>query len=304
MQPLVTAVITTYKRSPDTVRRALSSIVSQTYPNLEIYVINDYPNDKQLVADLGDMIQEYTGKREIHYIVVDKNGGACRARNIALEQAKGKYFACLDDDDEWLPEKISKQVSRAEDSETLSIVYCNATIRYEESGKEILKYKNQQSEGNIFYELLGRNYIGSCSYPLMRTEYLKQVGGFNVNMPALQDWELYLRLLKRYPEAGYVHDLCAVYYRHEGERISAHPENRIRAYETIHQAFLPELEKNQKSASSFYMMGTYFYSMGSDLKKAMEYYKKGVKNDPANIKRNAKDLVRMLGRVFVLNKTV
>ena len=108
-EPLVTAVITTYKRKLEIVKRALDSIVGQTYRNIEVYVVNDCPTDKELVEELRKMITAYFGKRNIHYIVVPKNGGACKARNIALENAEGKYFACLDDDDEWLPENLALQ---------------------------------------------------------------------------------------------------------------------------------------------------------------------------------------------------
>lgn len=113
-EPLVTAVITTYKRKPEVVKRALNSIIEQTYNNIEIFVINDCPADKKLVKELRKMIVESSRNRRVNYIVVENNGGACKARNIAIERATGKYFACLDDDDEWLPEKIELQVQALE----------------------------------------------------------------------------------------------------------------------------------------------------------------------------------------------
>ena len=106
-KPLVSVVITTYKRSPEIVGRALKSVVRQTYSNLEIFVVNDYPDDAEMAEALGKTIKRIAGKRNAHYIVVEHNGGACKARNLALTQAQGKYIACLDDDDEWLPQKCS-----------------------------------------------------------------------------------------------------------------------------------------------------------------------------------------------------
>jgi len=301
--PLVTAVITTYKRKPQVFRRALSSIVNQTYPNIEIYVVNDYPDDARLVDNIRKVVSDYTEKRNINYIVVEKNGGACKARNIALDKAEGKYFACLDDDDEWLPNKIELQVNAAEKDNDIALVYCNAIIKNEQSGKEKVLFFSKQPEGMIFKEILAKNNIGSCSYPLIRTECLKKVGGFNESMPALQDWELYLRLLET-RKVAYVHQTCAIYYRYHGERISTNPQKRIEAFEKIHANYVSQLGENKTSASSFYLMGTYFYSLAGDMKLAFHYYLMGIKNDPWKLKRNVKDFIRMAGRKFKKNAMV
>lgn len=302
-KPLVTAVITTYKRKPDIVQRALESIVNQSYENIEIYIVNDYPDDLKLVESLRLMIEESKGNRVVHYEVLEKNSGACKARNLALSKAKGKYFACLDDDDEWLPDKIKLQVEKMENNSNAAICYCNAIIRYEGDAKEKIRFKKPQNEGNIYFEMIAKNNIGSCTFPLFSTEILKQVGGFDVTMPALQDWELYLRILKD-NKAVYVEEPSAVYYFYDGERISAHPENRIIAFEKIHEKIKKDIPKDRKSTSSFYLMGTYFYSLSGDLKEAMKYYSLGIKNDPFNIKRNVKDFFRMTGRKFIKTKHV
>lgn len=107
---LVTAVITTYKRGVNIVERALKSIVNQTYSNLEIIVVNDYPDDSELVEKIHNTIEKYRDQRPIEYIVVERNGGACKARNIAVNRAKGDYIAFLDDDDEWLPQKLCNRL--------------------------------------------------------------------------------------------------------------------------------------------------------------------------------------------------
>lgn len=302
-EPLVTAVITTYKRKPEVVKRALNSIIEQTYNNIEIFVINDCPADKKLVKDLRKMIVESSRNRRVKYIVVENNGGACKARNIAIERATGKYFACLDDDDEWLPEKIELQVQALEKQKGAAIAYCNAILRYVDQGKDVTRFVEKQKEGDIYFEQIEKNNIGSCSFPMFRTDVLKEVGGFDINMPALQDWELYLRVLKKY-KAVYVHKPVAIYYFYDGERISANSQNRVVAFENIHQKIIKDLENNTKSASSFYMMGTYFYSLNDDMKKAKEYYILGVKSNPYKLKRNIKVFLKMIGRRFIKTKHV
>lgn len=302
-EPLVTAVITTYKRKPEVVKRALNSIIEQTYNNIEIFVINDCPADKKLVKELRKMIVESSRNRRVNYIVVENNGGACKARNIAIERATGKYFACLDDDDEWLPEKIELQVQALEKQKGAAIAYCNAILRYVDQGKDVTRFVEKQKEGDIYFEQIEKNNIGSCSFPMFRTDVLKEVGGFDINMPALQDWELYLRVLKKY-KAVYVHKPVAIYYFYDGERISANSQNRVIAFENIHQKIIKDLENNTKSASSFYMMGTYFYSLNDDMKKAKEYYILGVKSNPYKLKRNIIVFLKMIGRRFIKTKHV
>lgn len=302
-EPLVTAVITTYKRKPEVVKRALNSIIEQTYNNIEIFVINDCPEDKKLVKELRKMIVESSRNRRVNYIVVENNGGACKARNIAIERATGKYFACLDDDDEWLPEKIELQVQALEKQKGAAIAYCNAILRYVDQGKDVTRFVERQKEGDIYFEQIEKNNIGSCSFPMFRTDVLKEVGGFDINMPALQDWELYFRVLKKY-KAVYVHKPVAIYYFYDGERISANSQNRVVAFENIHQKIIKDLENNTKSASSFYMMGTYFYSLNNDMKKATEYYILGVKSNPYKLKRNIIVFLKMIGRRFIKTKHV
>ena len=108
---LVTAIITTHKREPEIVERALKSILAQTYKNIEIIVVDDSPESFESRKAVKDSVTRYTNQN-VKYVQHDECKGACAARNTGLYMAKGEYVAFLDDDDEWLPEKIEKQ-SRA-----------------------------------------------------------------------------------------------------------------------------------------------------------------------------------------------
>ena len=298
----VTAVITTYKRPVNMLERALKSVINQTYKNMDIIVVNDYPEDENLVREIGEMIQSHIQERKIQYIVVEKNGGACKARNTALSVADCDYIAFLDDDDEWLPEKIEEQISEARRHPEAAIIYCNAYIQEDGNNKRSLRFDNEQPSGDIFSQMIAKNVVGSCTFPLIKAETMRNVNGFREDMPALQDWELYLKILKQH-SAGYIHKPLAVYYFYDGERISTNPQRRIDAYEKIHAEFYDDIEKDKKAASYFYLMGTYFYSF-KDRKTAFAYYVKGVKNDPTKIGRNVRDLLCMVGRRLIKSKRI
>ena len=100
MDELVTVVITTYKRPPEIVNRAIQSVLMQTYPHIELIVVDDSPADYELREETARLVTGIGGNTR--YIQHEKNLGACAARNTGLKHANGVYIAFLDDDDEWL----------------------------------------------------------------------------------------------------------------------------------------------------------------------------------------------------------
>jgi len=109
MSDLITAIIPTYKRPFKLLERALRSVLAQTYRNIEVVVVDDSPSTYQGRAEIAANIHL---DDRVTYIQHDAQKGACAARNTGLAHANGKYIAFLDDDDEWLPEKIELQYRR------------------------------------------------------------------------------------------------------------------------------------------------------------------------------------------------
>ncbi|MFX3617503.1 MAG: glycosyltransferase family 2 protein [Sporolactobacillus sp.] len=201
---LVTAIITTYKRPINIVKRAVESVLSQTYPKIELIVVNDSPTEKYLVNNIAILLESY--KRNIKYIVHKKNLGACAARNTGLKAAHGRFIAFLDDDDEWIPEKIEDQIKYMNDR--VELVYCASYII---SGDKTKIHYPRYPKKNIFRELLKCNYIGSTSFPLLRTDCLKKLGGFDTNLESCQDYDMWLRVLEK-GSAAYVGKPLVRYY--------------------------------------------------------------------------------------------
>ena len=100
---MISCVITTYKREPEVLKKAVDSILSQSYKDIEIIVVNDAPEDSELSNRLYKMLSEYDFP--INYIVHESNKGACEARNTVIKNSNGEYIAFLDDDDELEKEK-------------------------------------------------------------------------------------------------------------------------------------------------------------------------------------------------------
>lgn len=288
----VTAAVTTCRRNPDLVQRALRGVLSQTYKDVQILVINDAPEESVLSAELSDRIRElesqYPG-RSVTYHLMDHNSGACRARNEALRLAEGEFIAFLDDDDEWLPDKIALQVKAIRTDDRIGIVYCNAYNCYDGTGEEKLRFEKEPIQGDALSAMLQRNIIGSCSFPLIRTSLLSASGGFREDLPALQDWELYLRLLKACTTA-YVASPAARLHFHEGERISSHPENRAKAYGIIREEFQHELRIHPESRAGFARMGITFYCSAGMTDEAGKCLREAIRYNPLAIHRNIRDL--------------
>ena len=107
MQYDVSVIIPTYKREPEVLLKAISTVEQQTYPVSEIIVVDDNPFD---LSELSAKIEATVSKRAVYIKQPLENAGANAARNLGIQNAHGEFIAFLDDDDEWLPEKLNKQI--------------------------------------------------------------------------------------------------------------------------------------------------------------------------------------------------
>ena len=172
--PLVTAVITTYKRESEIVVRAAKSVLNQTYKNIELIVVNDYPEGKELVQKLAQALNEL-GDSRIRYICHEKNSGACAARNTGIMNGNGEFVALLDDDDEWMPEKIETMLNAF--TEEVGLVYSSFYLGNPENGKIVTR---GTKSGDIKKEMLCKNLVSGTSMPmivvcLMSIYYLRKI---------------------------------------------------------------------------------------------------------------------------------
>lgn len=285
---LVSAVITTYKREPAILIRALESILNQTYKNLEVIVVDDSPSDYPFRKDVSNAIQNKVNQGfNVRYIPHMNNMGACAARNTGMLAAKGTYIAFLDDDDEWMPSKIEKQMKVIKDT-NVALVYCGWL--YQQDNDEVSEYiKTKYVRGMVFNKLLYENFIASTSFPLIDLNCLKKVGGFDVLMQSAQDYDVWLRLAKDY-EIDYVEEPLVVYHYHTGEQISSNPVKKINGLERINQKYHTYIGKDNKLWWMRHIVIAPYYAMAGNKRKALHIWLSCVKKRPGNIIDNIRFL--------------
>lgn len=222
--PLVSAVIPTKDRAAVCVR-AVESVLRQTYPNIECIVIDDGSSDGTF-----SLLREKFGDR-VRLLRNESAQGVAAARNRAMAECRGQYVAFLDSDDEWLPEKIERQVALAEAG--ADVVYCRA-VNVTPSG-EVLGLQAARHRGDVSLKMLSGNVAGSPSAVLVRRSLLEAAGPFRSGIYS-EDWDLWLRLAFR----GTYDFVPEPMVRIEIERGSRHrsmtPEALVASYRAIYDA--------------------------------------------------------------------
>lgn len=297
-KPLVTAIVTTYNRDVKIVKRALDSVVNQNYENMEALLINDCPENTRLAEKLKRLVDSYEGK--IRYIEMAENGGACAARNFGIAHSSGEFVAFLDDDDEWLENKISRQ-TECFDNDRVAIVYCNTYAHYEGKNKLVIREKHKMPEGYIYPYLFGENIISSTSFPLIRKSAILEVNGFNTEMQSLQDLELWLRITQN-RIVRYIDEPLGIYHFYNGERISRHPERRTRAYEIIYKQHESYLTQNPEIMASFDRLGMTFYVNARNFREGLRHLRRAIALNPKALGKNIFCIVKFIIRFFIKSR--
>lgn len=222
---LVSVVIPTYSRN-STLKRAVDCVLSQTHQNLEIIVVDDNPPDSEWRKSSEQIMREYEKNEKVIYVQNERNMGGGLTRNQGIKHSKGKYVSFLDDDDEYMPERIEKMLKVFEESENkkLALVYCHAKFINQDGSSTYSDTRN--FHGHCLYEAMEQNCIAATSQWLVKKEALDEVSGFP-DVPCKQDSQTILRLLKAGYEVEVVPEELSVYHNYViGKKISgAGPKN-------------------------------------------------------------------------------
>lgn len=219
---MISVVIPTYNRA-GLLRRSVDSVLAQTVADLEVIIVDDASQDDtpRVAGEIGDP--------RVRYIRLEKNSGADAARNAGIEAAAGEYIAFQDSDDVWLPHKLETQLAQLRDTGA-DVVFC-AYNRYDVEGKLRWVYPPANVKpGRIAYEQLLPGNLASTQTILGKAACFK-AERFNPEFPRLQDWELMLRVARRYDVRYFSDVLVHMYEQHDS--ISKKPERAVWALDKL-----------------------------------------------------------------------
>lgn len=275
LSPLVSVIITTYKRS-DYLKRAIRSVLNQTYRNIELLIVDDNDSDTEYSRQVRKIVEAmglHDGR--IVYIPMGKNAGACEARNRGFRESHGEYVDFLDDDDEFHKEKIALQVKKFSSCDAKTgMIGCFAEIK-DETGA-VVQYDRNKIRGDVFFANLCRS-ICQTSLPLIKREVFEKSGGFE-KIVSCQEHLMLARVLDVCPYYDYVAKELATIYHHSGERISngkKKPQGAIELAERF-QRYYHKLDDGQISKVELAMNANIINSFvfAGDRRNAYRYYKK------------------------------
>lgn len=222
-RPLVTAVVTTYDR-PELVKRAVESVLDQTYAPLEFLIVED-GTDSGVAAWLRE-----TDHSPVRYVRHADNQGLAAARNTALALADGDYVAFLDDDDAWKPDRIARQVSLLKSLSPLerrrvAVVYCGVESRQDGAVQSILHPEN---DGNLAASIRDCGASTVQSACLFRRAALLNVGGYDEELPSSIDHDIWMSLAVAGYEVRALDEPLVVSFDDFADSMMTNTDQRIR----------------------------------------------------------------------------
>jgi len=282
--PKVSVIIPTYNQAKF-IDKAIESVLKQSYQDFEIIVINDGSTD-----NTEEIVKNYSDFR-IRYIYQANNVGVSEARNTGIRASQGDYIALLDSDDEFLPERLMKQVQILQNKSSEIGVVCSWSYNIDEKGNYISKRCLPKKDGYIYEDLLSTNPI-SVPTVLIRKECFEKVGLFDNLLDGQEDWDMWIRMAKCYQFALIKVPLAK--RRIHPNRISYDLERKNVTASRIIKKYMSELKVRHSIHSSHYLyIGFRFCQMGKT-RDGRRYLLKAISLYPFCIKC----YILMIGSLF------
>ena len=196
--PLISVIIPTHSGF-QVICRAVDSVLSQTYPNVEVVVVDDNGKCTENQIATEKEMQKYASNPRVKYITHEVSRHGSAARNTGVINSKGDYIALLDDDDYFLPNNLQDHYNtHLSYDDSYGVTFCGMRLvrgKYEE------EFMAKQ-EGDVLVDfLMGRMRVGSSLVMIKRTVY-EEFNGFDESFKRHQDWEFLTRIFTRYKLAS------------------------------------------------------------------------------------------------------
>lgn len=200
--PLISVIIPTYKRA-DYLERAIESVLEQTYPNVEVVVVDDNDpttRDRMLTEQ---MMEKYAKNNQVRYVKHSENKNGAAARNTGIKHSSGEYICFLDDDDWFLEEKLMLQYQYLKEHQEYEAVYCG----WEREGTIVLPYKT----GDLTFELLSGVEIVYTNTIMVKREKAILAGGWDERFRRNQEAVFLIRLFSVGVKIGVVSEKLVMF---------------------------------------------------------------------------------------------
>lgn len=276
--PAVSVIVPSYNRA-HLLGRALRSVARQTYKDFEVIVVDDGSTD-----DTEGVVKEFPSLN-IRYIRHERNKGEAAARNTGVMAARGEFIAFLDSDDEWLPEKLEKQMAVfAGQSPKVGIVYSDMCEIERNGRRRLWRSPTFMPEDGCFY-MKALNYkvygigIGSA---IVRRECFDKAGLFDERLSYYVDFDFFIRLSRDYYFYHLKEPLINYHVTEDSFRwvTAAHIGSR----EVILAKYLDDIQKSPETLSLHYWKMGRFLCVHNECTRARPYLLKAIGAYPFNFK--------------------
>lgn len=237
--PLISVYMPTYNRS-SMMQRAIASVLAQDYPHFELLIVDDCSSD-----DTWQVLNELYGQHpQIRLFRQDKGQGACAARNLAIKAAAGEFVTGIDDDDEFLPNRLSSLLAAYDDQYS-----CVCSGYFWDYGSVRKALYTEQKVVRL-PEVLDVHCLSNQA--LVRTSRMLAQGGFDEQLAAFQDYDMWLRMVAAYgPALRLAEPTYIVHVGHELGRITTSPK-RLNAQAQFVEKHRPLMNERNLQNQAFY----------------------------------------------------
>lgn len=241
----VAAIIATMNR-PEYVRDAVSSACEQTYDPIEVIVVDGSDNDR--TESVIEELRQLYPDTSITYLRNETPQGLPAARNQAITVTDAEYFAFLDDDDQWHPEKTARQMSLLRSSSDDVALVHSGFVGQDKDGNHLFT-STAEYDPPAYPKLLEKNIVATPSTVIVRRKAFEEIGGFDESLRYCEDWDLYLRLARRY-RIKYVSDPLIDRTYHD-DAMTEDLDTFFRYRERLLEKYADELNQHEMADSAW-----------------------------------------------------
>jgi len=282
----VSVIIPTYNCA-DLLPRAINSVLNQTFQDFELIIVDDGSTD-----NTKQVVEEFQKKdKRIKYIWQENFGGTSKTYNTGLKQATGNFIAFLEDDDEWLPQKLEKQLEIFKDSfspnNRIGLISCGAYLINENNVKKGI-FSSKRSilsvdECELFLEKAWM-FLLSLSTILIKAEVIKKAGLFDEKLKTVADMDFYFRILKNFDfyllkEPLINYNVLQTSLSRKQFWLKSMPE-----YKYLLDKYKEDFQNYPNAYSKFLRNIGTFYLLEGNSNMARNYFKDAILKNPQNIR--------------------